>query len=398
MYKGGAGGYTFYVRGGEQVVRQRKNNSNYGETASRSYAQMRRRVMWANLVNFYKLNKFWMPKAFELRSAGQTDYNRFMQLNIPFSEHALTKEQALLGVCAPFLMQVSEGSLPAIQYDNSAAVPFVTDIKISNSYSAGTQSVAQLSQDIINNNPFWQNGDNLAIIRIEMAPYEGNPYIIPHYYELTLDTSDTGTVLNTLRVFTESGVAFTNGFVNYPIASQSNSKYAFVLIHTRKEGGQLKVSTQELIVPQDDYYYFVESQHVDNAIASYGLDASVPLDPGQGGASSETAVTSFSTLLTGKGDNPSASQFYRMRPGTYHLTAIPDPWSMTGVTGSSNAVAITCVASPGGTPTTLFTITKSALETAGSLGSITFVVPDNAPYIRVTIRAAEDSGVVISAS
>ena len=41
MYKGGAGGYSFYVRGGEQVIRQRKNNSNYGE---------RRKPMTARLV------------------------------------------------------------------------------------------------------------------------------------------------------------------------------------------------------------------------------------------------------------------------------------------------------------------------------------------------------------
>ena len=54
MYKGGAGGYTFYVRGGEQVIRQRKNNSNYGETASRTYAQMIRRIRWGNLVNVFK--------------------------------------------------------------------------------------------------------------------------------------------------------------------------------------------------------------------------------------------------------------------------------------------------------------------------------------------------------
>lgn len=354
--------------------------------------------MWANLVNFYKINKFWMPKAFELRSAGQTDYNRFMQLNIPFSEHALTKDQALLGVCAPFLMQVTEGSLPAIQYDNAAAVPFVTDIKITNSYSAGTQSVAQLSQDIIANNAFWQNGDNLAVVRYEMAPYEGNPYIIPHYYELTLDTSDTATILNTLDFFNNSGVQFTDGFVNYPIASPSNNKYAFVLIHTRKEGGQLKVSTQELIVPHDDYYYFIESQHVEEAILSYGLDPSVPLDPGQGDTNSIPLVNSFTTMLTGGGNTAAMTPYYRLRPGSYTFNVTPDPWSMTGVDGTANAIIVTCTTAPGATPTTLFSMTKNALEQAGEVGSVTFNVPDNAAYVRVTIRAAEGTSVIVAAS
>ena len=280
MYKGGAGGYSFYVRGGEQVVRQRKNNSNYGDTASRSYAQMRRRVMWANLVNFYKENKFWMPKAFELRKQGQTDYNRFMQLNIPFSEHALTKDEALAGACAPFTIQVSEGSLQPIRYDNSAQTPFVTDIALSSSHSGANATVAELSQDILDNNPTWRNGDNLAVIRIAMVSHDGMPFINVYYYEFTLDTTDTTTKLSTLPVVSDSGAAFSSPYVSYPLANYDADKYAFVMIHTRKEGGQLHVSSQELIVKEDQWESLYSAQHIEEAILSYGLDPSVLLDPG----------------------------------------------------------------------------------------------------------------------
>ena len=397
MYKGGAGGYSFYVRGGEQVVRQRKNNSNYGDSASRTQAQMRRRVMWANLVNFYKVNKFWMPKAFELRSAGQTDYNRFMQLNIPFSEHALTKEQALLGVCAPFTMQVSEGSLPAIQYDNSAAVPFVTDIKITGTYTAGTQTVAQLSQDIIANNPRWKDGDNLAIVRIEMAPYDGNPYIIPHFYEFTLNTADTTTILNTLDVFTNSGVAFSGGFVSYPLQSDSNSKYAFVMIHTRKEGGKLLVSTQELIVKTDNYYSLTEPQHVEDAIASYGVDAEVPLDPGEGGSISSGALSRLSVLLTGNGETIAQSDTFPMVPGHYRMTASPNLWSTETLQDSTNVVMVFATSAPGTAGSTIFFESKANIDESEGLGTVEFDVPNNAPYVALAIRADSAATVQLTA-
>ena len=65
MYTGGAGGYSFYVRKGEQVIRQRKNNSNYGASASRTYAQMIRRIKWGNLVNVFKAMRSWQPKAYD---------------------------------------------------------------------------------------------------------------------------------------------------------------------------------------------------------------------------------------------------------------------------------------------------------------------------------------------
>lgn len=397
MYKGGAGGYSFYVRGGEQVVRQRKNNSNYGDTASRTYAQMRRRVMWANLVNFYKANKFWMPKAFELRSGGQTDYNRFMQLNIPFSEHALTKEQALLGVCAPFTMQVSEGSLPAIQYDNGAEVPFVTDIKLTQNWTTSGGTVAQLSADIINNNPRWQNGDNLAIVRVEMAPYDGNPYIIPHYYEFTLNTADTTTQLSSLEVFTQSGATFNGPYVSYPLTTPNNQKYGFVMIHTRKQGGQLLVSTQELICLQDDYYYLTEPQHVDEAINSYGVDAQVPLDPGSGGGSVTPGGSTYASfVLTGAGTDLVSSPTFSLEPGRYRVTANPSTWGITSISGNVTILAIGGNID-GSTYVNIYNLTTDDFEETGVPSNLNIDIPANIQDLRFAIRADSGVHVVVSA-
>ena len=114
LYTGGAGGYSFYVRKDEQIVRQRKNNSNYGETASRSLAQQVRRVKWANLVNVFKACKEWIPKAYESKQGKRTDYNEFMSVNIGSARVCLTKDQAANGCAVVDAFQISKGSLPPI--------------------------------------------------------------------------------------------------------------------------------------------------------------------------------------------------------------------------------------------------------------------------------------------
>lgn len=278
MYTGGAGGYSFYVRSGEQVVRQRKNNSNYGETASRTFAQMVRRVKWSNLVNCYKAMRFWIPKAFELRKQGQTDYNRFMQLNIPFCNYALTKQQALAGACAIETYKVSEGSLKPITFNDESTTPFESDIAIATSFPDNA-TVADVSASIINSNAgVWQNGDNLALVWFDVDGVDGNPFMRCDYRELTLDLA------NTKQAWADHPMAgeFTHssGYITIPQSVMPTRHYGFVLIHTRKIGGKLQVSSQESIVPQDQWSELYTPAHIQEAILSYGLDPTVMLDPG----------------------------------------------------------------------------------------------------------------------
>lgn len=277
-YTGGAGGYSFYVRSGEQIVRQRKNNSNYGETASRTYAQMVRRVKWSNLVNCYKAMRFWIPKAFELRKQGQTDYNRFMQLNIPFCNYALTKQQALAGACAIENYKVSEGSLKPINYNDQSSTPFESDIAIATSFD-NTATVADVSASIINNNKgIWQNGDNLVLVWFDVDGVDGNPFMRCEYLELTLDLSATTTKWEDHPM--NGNFAHTSGYITIPQSLMPSRHYGFVMIHTRKVGGKLQVSSQESITPTDQWSDLYTPAHIQEAIMSYGLDPTVMLDPG----------------------------------------------------------------------------------------------------------------------
>lgn len=286
MYTGGAGGYSFYVRQSEQIVRQRKNNSNYGEGARRTWAQMERRVLWSNLVNLYKACRLWMPKAFETKKSNQTDYNVFMQVNANRATVALTKEQALAGNCVVAPLQVSRGVLPSVglSYDATAAA-YVSDIRVSNAVTSST-TIAALSADIIANNPYFQNGDNIACIKFinTVDGYAANPFATTLYGEITLDTSDQ-TPLSDVPVVGGWISAISNDFVK--VSAGVASEVGAVIIHTRKVSGNLQVSSQDIVMSNTTYVdMYSEQGFVVNAVYSYGVDSDVMLAPGEGGGGS----------------------------------------------------------------------------------------------------------------
>lgn len=279
LYKGGAGGYSFYVRGGEQVVRQRKNNSNYGETASRTYPQMVRRVKWSNLVNMYKIMKTWMPKAFENKSQGQTDYNIFMSLNVNSVSAALTKDMSLADNCIVEAVQVSRGTLPplALVADSVSAI-YKTNIKLTQDITSAT-TVGQLAADILANNGDFVANDNLAVIKFDnyIDPRVEWPIAHSYYAEITLNTADTRTLASIpgiAGIFDKSSDNFLT------IEANRSNEVGCVAIHTRKQSASLSVSSQSIVMLTDEYInQYSGEEWINTCIQTYGLDQEVPLDP-----------------------------------------------------------------------------------------------------------------------
>lgn len=285
MYKGAAGGYTFYVRGGEQVIRQRKNNSNYGDTASRTRAQMLRRIRWGNLVNVYKAISSWQKKAYDSKLVGQTDYNIFMQLNINKVLVAESKEMCEAG-CAVFEdYQVSRGSLAPINLELvGGSINYKSSINLTESIT-GTTTVGALSTDILNNNPDFLPGDNIAIIfaRNYMVSRVEWPYVSSVYAEITLDASST-TLISSIPALanrlTKSeddtlGILGVQTIVSNPL-----HEVGAVMIHTRKSSTDLKVSSQNIVMNDPQIItQFSGSDWEDTCILSYGLTEEALLEP-----------------------------------------------------------------------------------------------------------------------
>ena len=285
LYTGGAGGYSFYVRSGEQVVRQRRNNSNYGESASRSYQQMIRRIMWGNLVNIFKSIKSWQPKAYDSKAVGVTDYNMFMKLNINRASVGTSKQANQQGMAVWENYQVSNGSLPAITYTlNTSDHRYVTDINVSEAITP-TMTVGELAANLIANNPRFKAGDNLAFIICKNHQYIGVefPYAYSEYYEITLDVESTKPLSDVAVI----GAKLTEDAndklcVTYPADEGGIGPViqGIAIIHTRKVNGTLQVSSQSVLMTSDTFIqqYSGETWY-QHCIDSYGIDTEVPLDP-----------------------------------------------------------------------------------------------------------------------
>lgn len=337
MYVGGAGGFSFYVRGGEQVIRQRKNNSNYGEGASRTMAQMIRRIRWGNLVNVFKSQKSWQPKAYDSKSKGQTDYNIFMALNINQATVGFTKEMCEAGCAVIEGYQVSRGSLPPIALSASQSGSYyVTDIKLTITIG-GTTTVGQLAADIIANNSQFQEGDNIALIGFKnwLTSRTEWPYAASSYAEITLDSTSTALV-SAIPVFGSRISKDSNG--NLQVSWSSTGQYdptrevGFVAIHTRKSASMLAVSSQEILMNSNSLIGSFSGAAWDNqCILSYGLTDEVPLEPSFKGAVIQSVTANGSeitglyghviplsepTLLLISGENFSGANMWMSQNGT----------------------------------------------------------------------------------
>lgn len=358
MYTGGAGGYSFYVRKGEQVIRQRKNNSNYGSGASRTYAQMIRRIKWGNLVNVFKAMKSWQPKAYDSKKQGQTDYNIFMQLNINRATAALTREMCLSGCAVIEPCQVSRGSLPPIALALAGSGnQYVSDIVISNAIT-GSATVGQLSADIIANNPQFQEGDNIAFCffynwkdsRVEW------PFVSTRYTEITLDTT-SATVVNSIPALDNRLSKSTGGNLQASWSAGTplspNNEVGMVLIHTRKSASMLAVSSQEIVVNGNSILSsFVGDTWYQTCIDTYGLTDEVPLDPSfpeasiqsvtaNGSAVSEDDTLEGSQVLLISGSNLSSRSVKVFFNGIQYTPLSIGDNSMQYVIGDNGSVRIT---------------------------------------------------------
>lgn len=273
---GRVGAYSYYTTtGGRQIARVAQNSSNYGESATRTEAQQNRRSKWGNLVNFYKLNKTFFRRAFESKNPNQSDYNKFMSVNLPTARVALTKNDYSLGGCVLDGWRVSEGSLRGIT-DSYKAGQLKSVIECSFSGALTSKTVGELSTDLLAHNSFLLEGDQITYVYWrQFVTVDRVPRFYSEYFEITLDKSSTITMSslpNSDLIGAEDGRLF--GEMDY-----EGALAAFVL--TRQSQGSLQVSTETAILNSDIYLrQWTGKEAEKKAIASYGVDNTAMLEPG----------------------------------------------------------------------------------------------------------------------
>lgn len=239
----------------------------------RTQAQMNQRVKWANLVNLYRANQSWMKYAFETKKETQSDYNKFMSLNVTNSNIFLTKDIAAAGGCVVQAYQITQGSLPSIEstYDPNKE-GWVTNIYLGPDVQLNLLTVAEFTDILTTYNPAIQEGDQLSFIRLTQLTNvgSGTPYVIVRKYEVRLSSTNNNSVWDYLpHDYLDSDE---DAEMSALQVKDSGNAGGFVLILSRTIGGKTYVSSQRIVVANNSAIISAYSSQaaLNAAVASYG--------------------------------------------------------------------------------------------------------------------------------
>lgn len=265
---GRLGEQVFYVVNGETRARKLAAKVNNPRTVQ----QMEQRTKWANLVNFYRANRGWMKYAYENKKRNQSDYNKFMSLNVASSRIYLPKGFANQGACVVDAYTMTQGSLPSIETVATTG-GWNTNLYLNNANGLpASPTVKEVSEQLLAANPALREGDQLSFVRLtqQTNPVTGAPYVVVREYEVILSTTN---VKFFFEYMPEGYIAF-NASANPDCIKVVDSGAAggFLLILSRTISGKTYVSTQNIVVANNatmiDAYSSTSAQQA--AIDSYG--------------------------------------------------------------------------------------------------------------------------------
>lgn len=259
----------------------------------RTVAQMEQRVKWANLVNFYRANAGWMKYAYETKKSNQSEYNKFMSLNVPSARIYLPKSIASQGGCVVDAYQMTQGSLPSIEvtyasnkWNSNVYLP--TDFTLSQ-----LSTVGEVSAALIQMNPALREGDQISFIRLtqQVNANTGVPFVVVRKYEVVLDSNDFRPFYDFMPI--DYIVQVTAGGTSQLAVNDSGNAGGFLLILSRTISGKTYVSSQDIIVANNSeliaQYSSAAAQQT--AIDSYGESADAFLTSTTAGENEQAAVT-----------------------------------------------------------------------------------------------------------
>lgn len=217
-------------------------------TNPRTTSQMSQRVKWSQLVNFYRANGNWMKYAYETKTPQQSEYNKFMSLNVADSRVYLSKQLAAAGSCLVYPYIMTQGSLPSIEFTEESGSWPSNIYYPAGSFLLSSTTVAEFSQKILQQNPAIRQGDQLSFIRFTQMTNSdtGYPYVVVRRYELIVDTESTSLVGDYLPLDYISVVNV--GTPNQLAVVDSGLAGGFLMCLSRTQGGKTYVSSQRIIV------------------------------------------------------------------------------------------------------------------------------------------------------
>lgn len=261
-------GAVIYKAGGQTIARELANEVSNPRTRS----QMEQRVRWANCVAFYRANASWMKYAYESKKANQSEYNKFMSLNVANNRIYLTKQAAASGACVVDNFIMTQGSLPSITYKFVGGA-IATNIFLPEDFDDGKGVAVNLfTQAVLDANPGIQEGDQISLIRYTQMVNEatGFPYVVVRKYEVLMDLSNTQPLSN----------YWPQELYNWEILEEKNrveiiptgNSGGLLMVLSRTVGGRTLVSTQSILQVNNEQTInaWSSSSALNRAINSYG--------------------------------------------------------------------------------------------------------------------------------
>lgn len=268
---GRLGEQVYYVVNGETRARKLAAKVNNPRTVQ----QMEQRTKWANLVNFYRANRDWMKYAFENKKRNQSDYNKFMSLNVASSRIYLPKSFANQGACVVDAYAMTQGSLPSIE-TTKTSTGWATNLYLRDANALPENpTVGEVSRQLLAANPALREGDQLSFIRLSQQtnPVTGVPYVVVRKYEVILNSSSVKFFYDYMPI---DYIVFDGGVnPNCIEVNDSGNAGGFLMILSRTISGKTYVSSQNIVVANNTALIeaYSSSNAQQAAIDSYGESA-----------------------------------------------------------------------------------------------------------------------------
>lgn len=277
---GNVGAMNFRKRGSQTVVAER-SYSNSSKGVGASAAQRAHRSRLANIVNFFRVIQAIEARAWQNKPENTSDFNMLSKYNLAASPVFLTKQESLARACVIAPYEVSRGSLETL-IQSFAENKFDTGVKVGAGFDVNQNTLGDFSQQIIDNNRGWLNGDKLSIALLSHSMVEVAGVSVPKsdviYVEITLDVESVASMTSIINLPLAAVEVAADGelMCGFPC----NAAFA---IHSRKVNGVLETSSQSIImasVSDGIFIKYTSDAQKEFAMESYGYQADVLLTPG----------------------------------------------------------------------------------------------------------------------
>lgn len=292
---GKIGNARLYKKGDRSYVRAAYNGA---ITNPRTEKQMRNRLKWANLGVAWQYLKPHLEKGFEGQKPYRSAFNMWMRANMELGLGVfLEKERTSGRICPLQPFMLTKGSIVAKESvilqpeittagsgESAVELAIVNEIYCSINTTAEDEgeekpTIGAVSANLLEHNGWLKAGDMITVVlMLDNGTATSSPRPLVIYEQVVIDPEDT----NEWSMDFLNHTSILPSQVMHSEALPTAQKWAYGVIVTRKESGDLQTTTSQMVLStaaETKKQTFLTRQQFVNASESYGPVSYVFLDP-----------------------------------------------------------------------------------------------------------------------